>query len=242
MPKSSLQLIAACQRQGLISKEASADLLRQRDQIIKQAMKKHAGNFFKSLKALGGAAGKGGRELPTAAPKGNSFLAKFRHAGKTPLRESAEGVAQSPPGWGDVAANLGKMMALAGMTAGATAGIGGLLRNSKDKKLKREIDVSYKQMFKEHPRLKDLEEDDPGRVRRHFGVLARYAPSLAADPTVAGSWVSATAQLGQVGASDIKNLAETQARIDDSRESRGPMAMAPLKAGEFAAKAMMGAK
>jgi hypothetical protein len=242
MPKSSLQLIAACQQQGLISKEASADLLRQRDQLIKQAMKKHAGNFFKSLKALGGKASKGGRELPTAAPKGNSFLAKFRHAGRTPAKtidDMGKAVPAGRPEWSDVAANLGKMMALAGMTAGATAGIGGLLRNSKDKKLKREIDISYKQMFKEHPRLKDLEEDDPGRVRRHFGVLARYAPSLAADPTVAGSWVSATAQLGQVGASDIKNLAETQARIDESREDRGSMKMAPLKMSELAAKSMM---
>lgn len=241
MPKSSLQLIAACQQQGLLSKEAAADLLRQRDQLIKQAMKKHAGNLFKSLRALKGVSSKGKESLTAASPKGNSFLAKFRHASRTPpkLDDLGKPITGGETGWSDVAANLGKMMALAGMTAGATAGIGGLLRNSKDKKLKAEIDVSYKQMFREHPRLKDLEEDDPGRVRRHFGVLARYAPSLAADPTVAGSWVSATAQLGQVGASDIKNLAETQARIDESREDRGPMKMAPLKMGEMAAKSMM---
>ena len=229
MPKTSMQLIAECQRRGLLDKTAAADLLRQREHLIKQAMKKHAGSFFRALRKAPPPRG--------AQQVGKGFWAKLKVGGKTPGRMGKDGP-QEVAGWSDVAANLGKMMALAGLTAGATAGIGGLMRHSRDRKLKVEIDRSYKQMFKEHPQLKELEDEDPGRVRRHFGVLARYAPSLAADPTVAGSWVASTAQLGQVGAGDIKNLAETQSRIDDAREDRGSMKMAPLKAGELAAKMM----
>jgi hypothetical protein len=232
MPKSSLQLIAECQQRGLLSKQAAAQVLEQREQLIKQAMAKYANRLFKALRSF--------RSPPPdkSAKAGKGLLEKFRFGGRTPAKMK-DGVAEPVAGWSDVAANLGKMMALAGLTAGATAGIGGIMRHSKDKKLKAEIDTSYKNMFKEHPQLKDIQENDPGRVRRHFGVLARYAPSLAADPTVAGSWVAATAQLGQINTGDIKNLAETQRRIDETREDHGVMKMAPMKAGEFAAKAMM---
>jgi hypothetical protein len=229
MAKSSLQLIAECQKRGLLSKEAAASLLEQRERLIKEAMKKQAGLFFKSLRAA---------PSPDKAKVAKGFWEKLKIGGRTPARMGKEGP-EAVAGWSDVAANLGKMMALAGLTAGATAGIGGLMRHSKDKKLKSEIDSSYGKMFDEHPRLKEIEENDPGRVRRHFGVLARYAPSLAADPTVAGSWVASTAQLGQINTGDIKNLAETQRRIDEAREDHGVMRMAPMKAGEFAAKAMM---
>jgi len=212
-----------------MSKEAAAEVLQQRERLIKKEMGKYASRLFQSM-----------RGLPRKEPSGGlgGFFEKLKVGGRTPP-PPIKGDPPETAGWSDVAANLGKMMALAGMTAGATAGIGGLMRHSRDKKLKTEIDMSYKQMFKEHPVLKELEEDDPGRVRRHFGVLARYAPSLAADPTVAGTWVTSTAQLGQIQPADIKNLAETQSRIDEAREDRGPMKMAPLKAGEFAAKALM---
>lgn len=225
MAKSSLNLIAECQRRGLISKEAAAQLLSEREELLKYAMRGAAKRMFGALR--------GGKspamEAAAAAPAvGKNLRDKLSVGGLTGVGKG-EGAAQ----WKDVAANLGKMMALAGLTAGATAGIGGVMRHSKDKKLRKEIDRSYGKMFDEHPSLKDIEEHDPGRVRRHFGVLARYAPSLAADPTVAGTWVQATSQVGQINTGDIKNLAETQSRIDDAREDRGKISIAPMKIGDF---------
>jgi len=229
MSKSSLQLIAECQRRGLITKEAAADLLRSREQIIKQAMRKQAGGLFDVLR----------KAKPVVAPK-MGLMDKLKVGGMTGGKAGRDGAAASTAQWNDVAANLGKMMALAGLTAGASAGIGGIMRHSKDKKLRKEIDSSYGKMFDEHPGLKDIEEEDPGRVRRHFGVLARYAPSLAADPTVAGTWVQSTAQVGQINHGDIKNLAETQSRIDDAREERGGIRLSPLGVADIARSAMGG--
>jgi len=224
MAKSSLHLIAECQRRGLISKEAAAKLLSEREELLKHAMRGAAKRMFGALRGAKNPAAEAAAKAPST---GKRLRDKMSVGGLTGHR--GEGAAQ----WNDVAANLGKMMALAGLTAGATAGIGGVMRHSKDKKLRGEIDKSYNKMFKEHPGLKDIEEHDPGRVRRHFGVLARYAPSLAADPTVAGTWVQATSQVGQINTGDIKNLAETQSRIDDAREDRGKISIAPMKIGDF---------
>lgn len=227
MAKSSLQLIAECQQRGLISKEAAAELLSEREELLKQAMKGAAKKMFGALRSAKSPAAEAAEAAAAAPAVGKRMRDKMSVGGLTGVGKG--GVAQ----WNDVAANLGKMMALAGLTAGATAGIGGVMRHSKDKKLRKEIDRSYNKMFIEHPRLKDIEEQDPGRVRRHFGVLARYAPSLAADPTVAGTWIHATAQVGQINTGDIKNLAETQSRIDDAREDRGKISIAPMKIGDF---------
>jgi len=209
----SLELLAECQRRGYLSKEAAADVLRTREMLVKKAMKGAARDLFSALRKA-------------KPPKKPGFMDKMRIGALTKN--------EGDRGWTDVAANLAKMMALAGMTAGATAGIGGLIRHSQDRKLKGEIDTSYQEIFKEYPVLKEFPRDV---VQRHFGVLARYAPSMAADPTVAGSWVQSTAGMGQVNPADIKNLAETQRRIDEARD-RGRGGPSPIKAGEFAAKAM----
>ena len=213
----SLELLAECQRRGYLSKEAAAEVLATRERMIKAARMRRAFDFIRGI-----------RKAPEPVKKAPGFLEKMRRGGATAGDEAAKG------GWSDVAANLAKMMALAGMTAGATAGVGSAMRHSRDKKLKKDIKSSYKEMFSEYPKLKEM---DRGRVQRHFGVLARYAPSMAADPTVAGSWVQSTTQMGQVNTGDIKNLAETQRRIDESKETGG-LNTAPLKAGEFATKAM----
>ena len=235
MPKTSLQLIQECQQRGLLSKEAAAEVLEQREHLIKTALKKQAAGFFSAIR---GAARGGGTLRSGGEEASRGILSKLRTGGLTP----PVGPKGSPTGtveWSDVAANLGKMLALAGLTAGATAGVGGIIRHSKDKKLRQEIDRSYKMMFKEHPRLRDLKEDRPGTVERNFGILAKYAPSLAADPTVAGTWVSSAAQMGQVTPGEIKQLAETQKAIDQSREDRGPLSQAPLKMTQIASKALL---
>lgn len=210
----SLELLVECQRRGYLTKEAAAEVLEARERLIKKAMRSAVKSLFR-------------RASKEAPPKNPSFFQKLKSGGPT-AKPGGE------TGWSDVTSNLAKMMALAGMTAGATAGVGGLVRHSKDRQLEKEIAASYKGMFKEYPKLNEM---DRAKVQRHFGVLSRYAPSMAADPTVAGSWVQSTTMMGQVNTGDIKNLAETQRQIDEAHD-RGGMKSAPLKAGEFATKAM----
>lgn len=231
MTKTSLQLIGSCHQRGLLSKEAAVELLGTRDRMIKQAMAKYAGRLFGILRKS--------TPIATTNKAKVSIFDKLKMGGLTPTKGKKDDI----PGqvqWSDVASNLAKMMALAGLTAGATAGVSGIMKHRKDKSLRADIDASYKKMLSGNQDLKDVEEHDPGRVRRHFGVLARYAPSLAADPTVAGTWVQNTSRAGIISVSDIKNLAETQNRIDDAREDRGRIKLSPLQVGTFATKAMMG--
>jgi len=226
MPMSSLELVAACQQKGFLSKEAAARVLEQRELLIKEAMRKAAAGFFGALRS---------RPASKAGKVGKGFLERLKVGGRTPIPEH-----MGETSWTDVTANLAKMMALAGMTAGATAGIGGLMRHSRQLQDNKSIATSYTKMFDEYPKLKEIEDERPGLVQRNFGVLARYAPSLAAEPSVAGAWVQSTALMGHIDANSIKNLAETQRRIDEVHEGRKPFKFAPLRATEFAAKAMMG--
>jgi hypothetical protein len=217
MTLTSLQLLEKCADNGLISKEAAQQVLEKRAGLIREAMQKCAIDLFKALR----------RAKP--AEEGGGLLSKLRHGGAT---------GGDHPGWGDVASNLGKMMGLAGLTAGATAGVHGLLRHSRDKKLKEEQQSAFAEMSND-PKIQELEEKTPGKVARHFGILARYAPSLAADPDVAATWVRNSIHMGIVGPDMIKGLAETQQRIDEVNEHRhGVRGVTPLRAGEFATKAM----
>lgn len=250
MPVRSVYLVAECQRRGLLSKEAGDEVLAKREKIIKAAMRKQAAELVGSIMraqvvkqasiakeagrlgdaydALTGArnAAKGGK----GAAEAMGFAESFKRGGM------GQG-----GGWGDVTANLTKFLGLAGLTAGATAGIQGILRNSRDKEMNKQIEASYVAMFDEHPKLKEIQEAQPGKVEKHFGVLARYAPSMAADPTVAGEWVKATALQGQVDPAAVKNLAETQRRIDEVNEGRnGIRGLAPIKATDIAKASLLG--
>lgn len=229
MPTSA-EMLTHCETNGLLSKEAAANVAAARERLIKTALAKEAAGLFARLR------GGFGQAAPVAAaPK--RLLDKLRTGGRTGL-EAAQGAA-AQPGWSDVGLNLAKMLALAGMTAGATAGIQGIMRHSRDKRVEGDIQSSYKAMFEVAPELKDIQEAHPGRVERHFGVLAKFAPSLAADPTVASAWIRSTGGTGYLGPAEVKGLAETQARIDEMNEQRyGVRGVSPIRAGEFATKAM----
>lgn len=228
----SAELLAACTKSGLLSKEAVVAVASTRERLIKHALQKEAAGLWAKLRG-----GFGQAAAPVvAAPK--TLLDKLRTGGRTGI-EAAKGAGGADPGWSDVGLNLAKMLALAGMTAGATAGVQGIMRHSRDKRVENDIQSSYQQMFNEYPELKEIKEDKPGRIERHFGVLAKFAPSLAADPTIAGSWLQTTAKTQYIGPGEVKVLAETQSRIDEMNEQRhGVRGISGLKAGEFATKAM----
>jgi hypothetical protein len=201
MALSSQELIEQCQLRGLLSKEAARRVSYRRERMIKKAI---AGLSLSMLR---------GKVAPKKPGLIKGMLERFGKGGLTGSGNDSS--------WSDVAANMTKMMALAGMTAGATAGVQGIMRHSKDKKLRGEIEDSYKNLYTEHEELREFPRD---QVRKHFNVLARYAPSMAADPLVAGSWVKEKVQTKYIEPADIKTLAEAQRRIDESREGK-PIAM-----------------
>jgi len=224
MALSSLDMIMACQQQGYLSKEATADALRRRQQLIKEAMGKYAINIFKAMRRAPATT-----SSAVKAEKGGGLLSKLRTGSRTGSPDSAK--------WSDVTTNLAKMMALAGMTAGATAGLGGLMSHRSAKNLDARVKNSYQEMIKHDTEL--VVPGDREKTQRNFGVLARYAPSLASEPAVAGPIVKSMNVMEGVNVPFIKSLAETQSRIDDMAEKRKIVRMSPMKVTDFATKAML---
>jgi hypothetical protein len=210
MALSSIELTARCHQRGLLSKEAMEDVLRVRNKLIKEAMAEKAANVFGDM----------GRATGRAA---KSFVT---------------GESSKPLGWSGAGKNLMQMLALGGALAAGGAGVTGLIRHSRDKRVRKDIEHSYKQMFNETPALNTLDKE---KVGRHFDVLARYAPSLAGDPTVAGAWVHGTVRMGHIDADLVNKLSTTQAIIDRHHEGRALFQPGHFMANVNLARQAMGA-
>lgn len=255
---SSLKLVVECHRRGLLSKEAAARVINQRNDMIGVAMRKVAHDLVVSILSADPiddatkTAGFGDfidnfrRPAAKVVTKAEGFMDKLRKGGLTgggKVTDAAGNVSHAAHGWSDVGLNLTKMLGLAGLTAGATAGVGAVMRHGRDKKLQAQIQDSYHEMFNQVPKLKEYQEDPEhkGSVERNFGIIAQFAPSLAAVPSVAGAWVKATIGMGALGPADIKNLAETQRRIDEMHEGRrGGPSLSPIRAEQIAQTALGG--
>src|SRR5579871_5015925 len=162
----SLELTRKLHAKGVLTKEAALGVLRTRERLVKRALAAEADSFWRSLFALTKEAGLFQELVRGGKVHGSGFLSKMRQGHLTPARNPGAG-------WSDVGANLLKMLGVAGLSAAATTGASALLRHKRDRELKSEIANSYERMFEEYPRLR---EDNPDRVRTHFGVLARFAP------------------------------------------------------------------
>lgn len=200
-------LLDDLRERGMLTKEAAAEIAELRAMYLKKTLEKTASDIFKSagLFSSGLDAAQQGRGL-------KGFLSGFRHGGLGPAKDRLA----TTTGWGDVASNLAKMIGLAALVAGATGGTSALLKHQKDKSLQKDIKESYRQMFKEMPRVQDLYEKDPHRVDSFFQILAKYAPSMAANPIVAGTFVQETSPEQRIGADTLKMLSEVQNRIDEN--------------------------
>lgn len=211
MPVPSIRLIVECERKGVLTKAAALRLLQVREDLIKVAMRKQGAILVEAIRnapdpaSFPKEAGFPDFGFGRSAKKSEGFLSKLKSSGV---------------GASHVGLNLAKMLALAGLTAGATAGVGGIIRHSRDKKMRQQVESSASQLYDENPRLKEIEQENPGKVMAHFGLLAKFAPSLAAEPSIAGPWIIGALKQQAISPADIRNLAETQHKIDEMHEGR----------------------
>lgn len=111
------------------------------------------------------------------------------------------------------------LLGLAGLVAlGTTAAKVGLNALG-DLKMKGQLNESYRQMFSEFPELKE----DKGQARKFFSMMAQYAPALASNPVIAGTWVKATSDKNIVDPRDIQQLIESQQKWEDIRTMKSPI-------------------
>jgi len=223
MTLSSIKLAMRCYEQGLLSKEAAEAVLHVRERILRDAMAEKTAGLFNDMKSF----------LVKTPPPVVEAPASFA----SNLKKGLGFGGGKPSSWGEATGNIGKMLLLGGALAAGGAAASGIMRHSKDKKIKGEIEESYKKMYDETPALNMM---DKTKVDRHFGVLARYAPSLAADPTIAGTWVANTVRMGQVDADLVSKLSTTQSLIDRHHEGKSLFPPGHFAAGMTMANAALG--
>lgn len=193
----SLDLIRDLHSRGLLRKEAAVRIVSKRNTLLKQAMILETERYFGFRKEAG--------------------ILDFLHGSK-PAAAAATRVPESLS-FGKSMRNIAPLLALAGLvTVGSTAakvGLGAL----GDLKTKNELDRSYGGMFNEFP---DLSEDRP-QATKYFDMMAKYAPALASNPLIAGTWVKQMMNMNVVDPKNIHSLIDAQAAWEDVHSMKSPL-------------------
>lgn len=236
----SIKLASLCYTKGFLSKKAMEEVLCVRERLIKEAIAMRIANpVLISAKKLKNLRTKPSLyEIPEIPEESLGFLGKMKKSlGLGSIEKAHRGGDSSGLEWSQTIGNLVKLLGAGAALQAGAAGVGGIIRHSKDKKLEGQIKNSYTEMLKVHPKLQELNRSD---VSRNFGVLARYAPSIAADPTVAGSWVVNATMSGHVDPMIIKQLSETQNSIDRAHQERSLTQPGQFSRGIQLAQQVMG--
>jgi hypothetical protein len=200
----SLELTRHLHNHGFLRKEAAVRVLRRRNAMIKSAMIDLTNEYFgfekKAVSIFG--IGKGGGGASRAA-------------------EAAEKAALKKPtiAMGRSLRNIAPLLGLAGLvTLGSTAakvGLGAL----GDLKTKGELEDSYAGIFKEFPDLKE----NKGQASKYFAMMSKYAPSLASNPIIAGTWIKQMMNMNVVDPKNIHALISAQSDWEDVRSMKSPL-------------------
>jgi hypothetical protein len=231
MRPDSADLAKKLHEQGILSKEGKEKALAIRRKLYKKALEKQASGVFDWV-------------LDRGRALASNFSQPSLRVAKTPVHppgsviskvdpktgvithipiggQRIEGAEKLPISWEDMVGNIAKMTILGAGIGSAQMGVSKAINrisNNRDEAiLKQDLATSFGQMFEEQPALKT---SDPDRVRRHFDVLAKYAPSLAKDPTIAGNWVKQTVDMRFIDADAIGRLATTEKVIREGSSAR----------------------
>ena len=186
-------------QKGYITKEAALRILKTRKDLVKEATEEMTNEFFgfkkEAVWPFGGSTPPPGPAPAPAAPK------------KSPI--DLKGSAR----------NILPLLGLAGLvslgTTGAKVGLGAL----SDSHMRESVSKSYKEMFSEYPEL----QDDKKSATKFFNMMARFAPVLASNPIVAGTWVKSTMDRNVVGPTEIKQLIEAQKEWETTNAMKSPL-------------------
>ena len=117
------------------------------------------------------------------------------------------------------AKNILPLLGIAGLAAlGSTAARVGINAVS-DMHTSAEIKNSYQGIFREFPDLKE----EKVQATKFFDMMAKFAPSLASNPIVAGTWVKQMLNSNVVDPKNIHSLIQAQADFEDVRAMKSPL-------------------
>lgn len=183
-------------KKGYITKEAALRILKTRNDLVKEATEQVASEFFGFKKEAFSFPWGGGAPPAGPAPAAKNVL-DFKGSAK----------------------NILPLLGLAGLVSLGTTGAKVGLESVSDSRLKGDVDESYKKMFVEYPELKD----EKAKATKFFNMMARFAPVLASNPIVAGTWVKGTMDRNVVGPTEIKSLIEAQKEWENTRAMKSPL-------------------
>lgn len=111
------------------------------------------------------------------------------------------------------------VLGLAGLVAAGSAAVKTGINAVSDARTKNELKDSYSGIFQEYPEL----SKDKANATKFFSMMAKYAPSIASNPIVAGTWVKQMMNMNVVDAKNIKELIETQNSYEDVKAMKSPL-------------------
>lgn len=188
-------------QKGYITKEAALRILKHRSELIKKATVDCTNEVFGfqkkgALNLFSFGKGETPKGKPSGAPKGGGGPVKMLPSMK----------------------NILPLLGLAGLIAAGTTvakvGLGAV----GDIRTRSKIDESYQQMFVEFPELAENKQ----QATKYFNMMAKFAPILAANPIVAGTWVKGTMDANVVAPQNIQQLMEAQNEWEEMRSMRSP--------------------
>lgn len=200
----SLELVKELYASGTLSKEASIRVLRHRDSMIKTAMIDMTEQYFGFGKYA--SIWNTIEKATKATSKAATETAKVTRVG--PMFSGSEALRNIAPLLGIAGlVTLGTTLAKTGINA-----IGNLHTKGR-------LSKSYNGMFKEFPDLKE----DKGQATKFFSMMSQYAPALAVNPVVAGTWVKQMMNSNVVDPKNIHSLIQAQKDWENVQEMKNPI-------------------
>jgi len=188
---------------GILSKEAAVRVLKTHRRLVKEAtidltdqifgFNKYAGMFIGDEEKLKKLFQQSAKEM--ASSGGKSVL------------------------FGKSVKNLLPILGVAGLAALGTGLAHATTSAIHDLGTKKALGKSRQNVFKEFPELK---EEKP-KTNKYFDMIAKYAPALATNPIVAGTWVKQMINSGVVDPKNIHSLIQAQADWEDIHSMRSPI-------------------
>lgn len=221
----SLKLLDDFVGAGVITKEAAEEIASEREAMIESAASDALHGEEKTASLVELMQQIKGRVSPNPALRSvdPTYLHSLQEAYKEGIRQGAKKVPASAMSMGSPWRTAAALMALAIGARGAGAAVESFTDRARRKKLRQEVVLSRETMFDKNPELKENRE----LANEAFDVLERYAPSMAASPTVAGTFVRQTLNQGgyesvPVEPVQVKSLIESELSREKAHDIGAP--------------------